>query len=105
VKTLIERAQAFLISAQHPEGGWGGAAGVRPSIEETALALRALGSAPEHAAVRERGLAWLVERWERGEARQPSPIGLYFARLWYSETLYPLIFTVDALNHCRPSSN
>ena len=105
VKTLIERGQEFLISAQHAEGGWGGAAGVRPSIEETALALRALGSAPEHAAARERGLAWLVERWERGEACQPSPIGLYFARLWYSETLYPLIFTVDALNHCRPSSN
>ena len=105
VKTLIERAQTFLISAQHPEGGWGGAAGVRPSIEETALALRALGSSPEHAAVRERGLEWLVERWERGEARRPAPIGLYFARLWYSETLYPLIFTVDALNHCRPSFN
>jgi len=104
VKTLIERGQEFLISAQHAEGGWGGAAGVRPSIEETALALRALGSSPEHAAARERGVAWLVERWERGEARQPSPIGLYFARLWYSETLYPLIFTVDALNHCRPPS-
>jgi squalene-hopene/tetraprenyl-beta-curcumene cyclase len=105
VKTLIERAQAFLISAQLPEGGWGGAAGVRPSIEETALALRALGSSPEHASTRERGLAWLVERWERGEARHPAAIGLYFARLWYSETLYPLIFTVDALNHCRPPSN
>lgn len=85
--------------------GVSGVAGVRPSIEETALPLRALGSAPEHASARERGLAWLVERWERGEARHPAPIGLYFARLWYSETLYPLIFTVDALNHCRPPSN
>jgi squalene-hopene/tetraprenyl-beta-curcumene cyclase len=81
--------------------GVSGVAGVRPSIEETALPLRALGSAPEHASARERGLAWLVERWERGEARHPAPIGLYFARLWFSETLYPLIFTMDALNHCR----
>ena len=26
-----------------------------------------------------------------------APIGLYFARLWYSEALYPLIFTVAAI--------
>jgi squalene-hopene/tetraprenyl-beta-curcumene cyclase len=29
--------------------------------------------------------------------REPSPIGLYFAKLWYYEKLYPLIFTVSAL--------
>jgi hypothetical protein len=28
----------------------------------------------------------------------PSPIGLYFANLWYSEELYPVIMTADALN-------
>ena len=99
VKTLIERGEAFLRSAQHADGGWGGAAGVRPSIEETSLALRALGTAPQHSAAVERGVAWLLDRWERGEARQASPIGLYFARLWYHESLYPLIFLVDALNH------
>jgi squalene-hopene/tetraprenyl-beta-curcumene cyclase len=27
----------------------------------------------------------------------PSPIGLYFAKLWYYEKLYPLIFTVASL--------
>jgi hypothetical protein len=27
----------------------------------------------------------------------PSPIGLYFARLWYSEEAYPVIWTVEAL--------
>ena len=26
----------------------------------------------------------------------PSPIGLYFASLWYSEKLYPLIWAVEA---------
>jgi hypothetical protein len=31
-----------------------------------------------------------------------SPIGFYFAKLWYYEKLYPLIFTVSALGHaCR----
>jgi squalene-hopene/tetraprenyl-beta-curcumene cyclase len=28
---------------------------------------------------------------------QPTPIGFYFAKLWYYERLYPLIFTVGAL--------
>jgi len=88
-----------LSSAQHPEGGWGGASGVVPTVEETALAVRALHGAPDHREALERGLAWLVDRWELGEARDASPIGLYFARLWYHESLYPLIFTVDAFNH------
>jgi squalene-hopene/tetraprenyl-beta-curcumene cyclase len=33
----------------------------------------------------------------------PAPIGLYFARLWYSETLYPLIFAVEGLKAARQS--
>lgn len=99
VQALLERARGFLSSAQHPEGGWGGASGVAPTVEETALAVRALHGAPDHREALERGLAWLVDRWERGEARHASPIGLYFARLWYHESLYPLIFTVDAFNH------
>ena len=27
----------------------------------------------------------------------PWPIGFYFAKLWYHERLYPLIFTTTAL--------
>jgi squalene-hopene/tetraprenyl-beta-curcumene cyclase len=49
-----------------------------------------------------RGLEWLVCRVERGEHRQAAPIGLYFAKLWYYEELYPLTFTVAALGRaCR----
>jgi hypothetical protein len=29
--------------------------------------------------------------------RDASPIGLYFAKLWYYERLYPLIFATAAL--------
>ena len=36
-------------------------------------------------------------RVEDGSWLQPSPIGFYFAKLWYFERLYPLIFTVGAL--------
>ena len=45
----------------------------------------------------QRGVAWLVDAVESGRFRDPSPIGFYFAKLWYYEKLYPLIFTVAAL--------
>ena len=38
-----------------------------------------------------------VESTAGGTRFDPSPIGLYFAQLWYAEKLYPLIFTVGAL--------
>jgi squalene-hopene/tetraprenyl-beta-curcumene cyclase len=41
---------------------------------------------------------WLMEAIESGAWREPSPIGFYFAKLWYFERLYPLIFTAGALN-------
>jgi squalene-hopene/tetraprenyl-beta-curcumene cyclase len=44
-----------------------------------------------------RGAGWLIERTQGGTYFPPSPIGLYFARLWYHESLYPVIFTVAAL--------
>ena len=45
----------------------------------------------------QRGMSWLVEAVESGRFRDASPIGFYFAKLWYFEKLYPLIFTVAAL--------
>ena len=45
----------------------------------------------------ELGLMWLVERSETGTLHEPAPIGFYFAKLWYYEKLYPLIFSVAAL--------
>ena len=45
----------------------------------------------------QRGLDWLLEQVETDQFRKPAPIGLYFAKLWYFERLYPIIFTVSAL--------
>ena len=73
-----QRGQQFLYSIQQEDASFG-------TIEDTALAVAALGDA--------RGARWLEERVDFA----PSPIGLYFAKLWYSEKLYPLIFTVAAL--------
>ncbi|MEX0717326.1 MAG: prenyltransferase/squalene oxidase repeat-containing protein [Planctomycetaceae bacterium] len=87
----------WLIRAQNVDGGWGGAAGVPSSVEETALAADAvLALAPEHPAGW-KGVEWLVERVESGMHGETSPIGFYFAKLWYFECLYPLIFTTAAL--------
>jgi len=96
-----ERGTSWLIRAQNPDGGWGGEPGIVSSIEETALAVEVLlslrknGEAPIEATVK--GLMWLLDKTDNGKLMEPSPIGFYFAKLWYFEKLYPLIFTVAAL--------
>ncbi len=90
------RGEAFLVSHQLPDGGWSGAADGPASVEETALAVEAL-AGTRHVAATDRGVAWLIERVESGAWREPAPIGFYFAKLWYHERLYPLIWTVGAL--------
>ena len=37
---------------------------------------------------------------DEGRKTPPSPIGLYFASLWYYEELYPLIFATGAAIRC-----
>ena len=92
------RGVAWLLGAQNVDGGWGGAAGVPSSMEETALAVEVLLDAgPDAAVAVNKGLAWLVQQVEAGGLHHPTPIGFYFAKLWYFEKLYPIIFTVAAL--------
>jgi squalene-hopene/tetraprenyl-beta-curcumene cyclase len=94
------RATAWLLRAQNADGGWGGDRGVPSSIEETGVALASLGGQPSTdahtiAAV-QRGTQWLIDA-ARDEAPLASPLGLYFARLWYYEELYPLIFALEGV--------
>lgn len=96
------RAIAWLLAAQGEHGGWGGAPGVAPSIEETALAVDALSRDNNHADALRKGCAWLVEATREGAEFPPTPIGLYFAQLWYHEQLYPLVFTISALAAALP---
>ncbi|MCP4712470.1 MAG: squalene--hopene cyclase [Planctomycetes bacterium] len=105
----IDRGVRWLLRVQNSNGGWGGAAGVASSVEETAVAIGTLGKywgrggknssvdlkKVKHAI--EAGIDWLGEKTEEGARFEPSPIGLYFAKLWYYERLYPVIFTVGAL--------
>ena len=98
------RAIAWLLAGQHSDGGWGGAPGAPSSIEETALAVEVLIDAgPSAEAAVNRGVACLVQHVEEGHLNEPTPIGFYFAKLWYFERLYPMIFTIAALGRARRS--
>jgi len=96
---MADRAADWLLAAQNHDGGWGGDRLVSSTIEETSVAVAALfGAAGECAAVAVgRGTAWIVESTRDGNGTSPSPIGFYFAKLWYYERLYPLIFAADAM--------
>lgn len=97
VGPMLQRACDYLVISQHPTGGWGPQGGAAPSLEETSVALAALaGSAAPDVLIR--GVQWLIETSRGGHKTPASPIGLYFARLWYAEALYPLIFSIQALN-------
>ena len=109
-----EKAIRWLLMAQDSDGGWGGAKGLLPTIEETSVAVGALADALSRASdladlrgfqVEDsigRGCNWLIKKTESGMRFDPAPIGLYFAKLWYHERLYPLIFTVSALTQASP---
>ncbi len=88
------RAVDWLLGARGEDGGWG-------TIEETALAVTALADALADPDARAAGIRWLADRTAGGRDFPPAPIGLYFASLWYSERLYPLAFTVGALDPTR----
>lgn len=97
LERMLDEALAFLRNSQNADGGWGGEKNAPSTIEETALAVSALSHDANFA---ETGKQWLKEHCARlngGEFLGASPIGLYFASLWYSEKLYPLIFAVEAL--------
>jgi squalene-hopene/tetraprenyl-beta-curcumene cyclase len=107
---IVASATPWLIEAQHASGAWSGGMAPQSSIEETALAVHALARVLEFTALFERdlrrdavvqavkrGTKWLLAQMESGEWTRAAPIGFYFAKLWYFERLYPLIFTVGAL--------
>jgi squalene-hopene/tetraprenyl-beta-curcumene cyclase len=96
-----QRGLNWLRNAQNPDGGWGAGTGTPSSVEETALAVEILCADSTSHPSALRGLTWLMDRVEDGTWREPAPIGFYFARLWYFERLYPLIFTVAALRAAR----
>ena len=93
---MLERALSYLAAAQNDDHGWGGIRGAPSTTEETSLAVEAL-AGTEHVLAVDRGTAWLIDRVESGKWRENAPIGFYFAKLWYYEKLYPIIWAAGAL--------
>lgn len=109
VEALQRKGLQWLLTIQQDSGGWGGDANTPASIEETALALNAIASlAKEDSAIllqtrpaMSRAIDYLEQHTRQGHHFPPSPIGFYFAKLWYYEKLYPIIWTVEALENAR----
>jgi squalene-hopene/tetraprenyl-beta-curcumene cyclase len=97
--------EALATISQMPRGGspdpprcasWGrGGSGDPPRKTPEALPVETIRSAVS------RGVEWLVQHTDEGREFPPSPIGFYFAALWYYERLYPLIFTTAALGRAK----
>jgi squalene-hopene/tetraprenyl-beta-curcumene cyclase len=123
---MIQLGERFLRAAQKPFGSWGGDLNAPGSIEETAVSLLALygvvrfgyeevvRQAPDGRYLVEPrkearqqsnrladSLMWLLQATQQGTHFPSAPIGLYFARLWYHERLYPVIWTLQALKSAR----
>lgn len=110
---MASRGVAWLVGQQHIGGGWGPPvkdsprSGKKPieippcSIEETSVAVEALlpwtTKIPSTESSVQVGIDWLCQAIDAGELDRPTPIGLYFAKLWYYERLYPKSFAVSAL--------
>jgi len=110
------RATTWLLDNQQPDGSWSASRELPASVEETSLALEALADILTHSTASEnsslsdsglqsrmlsagdRAFRWLLQRVDTCTVDTPSPIGFYFAKLWYFERLYPLIFAVSGLN-------
>lgn len=102
VKKLAQKGVAYLLSVQNPDGGWGGAKGIASKVTLTARTLAALapyGEVPND--VIEKGFNFLFQTYRYGNLYKREPIGLYFARLWYSEDLYNVTFLLNALKQLK----
>ncbi|MCP4454801.1 MAG: hypothetical protein GY809_25350 [Planctomycetes bacterium] len=110
----LTRASQWLIAVQQPAGPWGGDEAIRASLEESGLAVDALATSlidhdlllfdDQTLAIKKavvKGVLWLAKATARGTTFDPSPMGLDSARLWYTEDLYPVTFTLAALKKAR----
>jgi len=102
-----DRGVRWLLASQNRDGGWGGGGSTPSSIEETGVALQAIARCARQErplnfeTSAQRAVGWLSNATEEGRAVEAAPIGLYFARLWYFEDLYPIVFALAGLLDAR----
>jgi squalene-hopene/tetraprenyl-beta-curcumene cyclase len=98
---MLRPSEAALVRMQLEDGGWGGGPPspgrvMRATVEETGLCLEALAGS-RHVGALEKGVEWMLEKVASGGWTKASPIGFYFAKLWYFERLYPVVAAVGGL--------
>lgn len=105
----VDAAAKWLAGTQNEDGGFGSGPSTPSSIEETALALEALAlyygqpslrsrtEESEVVSLFTRALHWWNESTRQGSHFPANPIGFYFAKLWYYERLYPIVYSLSAL--------
>lgn len=110
VSHMLEKGLKWLLEQQNPDGGWGGIFNTASTNEETALCISVIAlvlkkrkldnprTTTKCEEALRRGLKWLLPRIENDAYQMVSPIGFYFAKLWYFEAMYPLVFVAGALN-------
>lgn len=96
LKLMIEDGCRYLVSVQNEDGSWGAGKNISGSIEETALSITAI---CKHGFQEncQKGLEWLDQK-TKSDGLVASPIGLYFASLWYDEEMYPLTAYLECLS-------
>jgi len=99
---MADRAIHYLAASQNSDGGWGAVRGAGSTCEETVVAIEALaswimrgGKVSENTV--KAGLKWIAEHAGDGKSLTAAPVGLYFAKLWYAEKLYPPVFMLAAV--------
>jgi prenyltransferase beta subunit len=89
-----QKAFNYLVESQNSDGSWGGDKGSTGNIEYTAKAITALTMFEDIdenvIAAGEKALKVLLA------GGKSAPIGLYFASLWYTEKMYPIVFSLEA---------
>ncbi len=125
MQPIAARAVDYLLCCQNSDGGWGGGksltsyfddagGGICSSIEETSVAIEAIADYLQNLrslpSVQQAGrveasrqaiivaVECLVNAVEANRHRHAWPIGFYFAKLWYYENLYPLVFATAAFS-------
>jgi squalene-hopene/tetraprenyl-beta-curcumene cyclase len=99
VHQLIHPALQFIQNQQQPNYLWGPTPTSPTSLEETAWALHALALSPTH--LQKINLTSTLQSLQHHIDLKPTPtpIGLYFAKLWYHEPLYAPLWLHQTLQH------
>lgn len=96
-RDFCERAAEFLMSSRNEDFAWGGARGVKSKHIITARVISALSNYKKFAETLDLSANALLN-FDESES---EAVGLYFAKLWYSEKLYSYIHRLGALNSLK----